>query len=62
MLKDILEGSKEVLLELFEGMRESSKELWERSMEIFEAVDVKLMGSYEEIEAFEKEKESKKSA
>jgi len=62
MLKDILEGSKEVLLELFQGMSENSKELLERSKEIFEAVDVKLMGSYEEIEAFEKAKESKKSA
>lgn len=49
MIIGIFKGVKEVVIEVVTGI-----------VEVFESVEVKLMGSYEEIEAYEKEKENKK--
>ncbi|CAA6823993.1 MAG: Unknown protein [uncultured Sulfurovum sp.] len=57
MIKDILDGAKEVVLELSAGMTESCKEISRKSNTLFADIEVKLMGTYEEIEAYEKAKE-----
>ncbi|CAA6812888.1 MAG: Unknown protein [uncultured Sulfurovum sp.] len=58
MIKDILDGTKEVAGELSRGMIESCKEISIKSNILFADIEVKLMGSYEEIEAYEKAKAS----
>ena len=57
MIKDILDGIKEVVVEVSSGMLESYQTISAQASKIFDDVNVKLMGSYEEIEAFEKAKE-----
>ena len=57
MIKDIVEGVKEVVVELGTGMAESCKIAYGESCNFYADLDVKLMGSYEEIEAYEKAKE-----
>lgn len=56
MIKDILSGVKDVVVELGSGMTETCKTLSSQANEVFNDIDVKLMGSYEEIEAYEKAK------
>ncbi|CAA6810204.1 MAG: Unknown protein [uncultured Sulfurovum sp.] len=53
MIKNIFEGTKEVLTELTSGMTEVCQDI---SVKI-EGFEVRLMGTYEEIEAYEKSKE-----
>ena len=62
MIKDILEGIKEVVVEIGTGMVDSCQTISVKANEVFNDIDVKLMGSYEEIEAYEKAKESRKLA
>ena len=57
MIKSILDGVKEVVVELGTGMAESCKIAYGQSCNVYADLDVKLMGSYEEIEAYEKAKE-----
>lgn len=61
MIKDIVDGTKEVVLELRDGMKESYEDISVRANKIFTAIEVKLMGSYEELEAYEKAKEAEKT-
>ncbi|CAA6814276.1 MAG: Unknown protein [uncultured Sulfurovum sp.] len=56
MIKDILDGTKEVLVELTTGMVETCKELSLQSTTLCDDIEVKLMGTYQEIEAYEKAK------
>ena len=58
MMKDILESVKSVMVELGSGMAESCKVVYGESCNFYADVDAKLMGSYEEIETFEKSKEA----
>ena len=58
MIKDILDGVKEVVVELGSGMAESCKIAYGESCNFYADLDAKLMGSYEEIEAYEKAKEA----
>ena len=58
MMKDILDGVKKVVVELGTGMAEGCKVAYAKSCTFCADVDVKLMGSYEEIEAYEKAKEA----
>ncbi len=60
MIKDILDGVKEVVVEVSTGMAESCQTISVQANKIFADLNVKLMGSYEEIEAFEKAKEAQK--
>ncbi len=60
MIKNLLDGVKEIIVELTQGVFNAGKELSSEVSEIFQDIRVKLMGSYEEIEAFEKSKEAKK--
>ena len=57
MIKDILDGVKEVVVELGTGMAESCKIAYAESCNFYADLDAKFMGSYEEIEAYEKAKE-----
>lgn len=57
-MKDILEGVKEVILELSSGMKESCQVVCQESSELYKDLNVKLMGSYDEIEEHEKSKET----
>jgi len=57
-MKDILEGVKEVILELSSGMKESCQVVFQESSELYKDLNVKLMGSYDEIEEHEKSKET----
>jgi len=57
-MKDILEGIKEVVLELSSGMKESCQVVFQESSELYKDLNVKLMGSYDEIEEHEKSKET----
>ena len=59
MIKDILEGVKEVVVEISTGMAESCKTIFAESYEFYNNLNIKLMGSYEEIGAYEKAKEAK---
>ena len=59
MIKDILNGVKEVVVEISTGMAESCKTVFGESYEFYNDLNVKLMGSYEEIGTYEKEKEAK---
>lgn len=56
------EASKIELKELLSKGEDGSLSIVSKMNEFFDGLNVKLMGSYEEIEAYEKEKESKKSA
>ena len=58
MMKDILDGVKKVVVELGTGMAEGCKVAYAKSCIFYADLDVKLMGSYEEIEAYEKAKEA----
>jgi hypothetical protein len=58
MIKDILDGVKEVVVELSTGMAESCKIAFVESSKVYADINAKLMGSYEEIDAFEKTKET----
>jgi hypothetical protein len=58
MIKDILDGVKEVVFEIGTGMAESCQTISVSANKIYDDINVKLMGSYEEIDAFEKAKES----
>ncbi|HIP52267.1 MAG TPA: hypothetical protein EYG94_09295 [Campylobacterales bacterium] len=60
MIKDVLDGIKEVVIEVSIGMKESFSELSSESKILFSDLEVKLMGSYEEIEAHEKAKATEK--
>ena len=53
MIKDILEGIIEVVVEIGTDMLETCQTL-------LNDIDAKLMGSYEEIEAYEKAKKLNK--
>jgi len=55
-----LDGIKEVVIEVSIGMKESFSELSSESKILFSDLEVKLMGSYEEIEAHEKAKATEK--
>jgi hypothetical protein len=59
MIKDILTGTKDVIVELSSGMRETCGTLSTDINSCLDDLNVKLMGSYQEIEAYEKEKASK---
>ncbi|HHD82214.1 MAG TPA: hypothetical protein ENK94_03380 [Campylobacterales bacterium] len=56
MIKDILAGVKEVVVELSSGMKESCGSLTTEINSCLDDLNVKMMGSYEEIEAHETEK------
>jgi len=60
MIKDILNGVKEVVVEISTGMAESCKTIFGESYRFYDNLNVKLMGSYEEIEAYEKAKKLNK--
>jgi hypothetical protein len=60
MIKDVLDGIKEVLVEVSTGMIESYKEVSTEATKVFGELEVKLMGSYEDLEALSKVKETVK--
>jgi hypothetical protein len=62
MIKDILMGTKDVIVELSCGMKESCSTLSTDINSCLDDLNVKMMGSYQEIEAYEKEKASKEEA
>jgi len=68
MIKEIVTGTKDILVELGSGMKESCGTLSTDINNCLDDLNVKLMGSYQEIAAHEKEKalklesESQKSA
>jgi hypothetical protein len=58
VVENIVDGIKEVVREVSAGMVKSSQVIFVKISEIYTDIDVKLMGSYEEIEAYEKAKEA----
>ena len=58
-MNDILDGVKAVVFDIGSGMAESCKRVFTESYEFYNDVNVKLMGSYEEIGSYEKDKEAK---
>ena len=58
MKKDILDDVKKVVVEWGTGMAKGCKVAYAKGCTFCADVDVKLMGSYEEIEAYEKAKEA----
>ena len=59
MIKAIITGVKEVVLEIATGMKEAYQEMISPLKKGSAKLQVKLMGSYEELEALEKEKVAK---
>jgi len=68
MIKDILAGTKEVVVELSSGLKENCLSLSTQVNSCLDEMNLKMMGSYEEIEAYEEakakalEEKSEKSA
>jgi hypothetical protein len=68
MIKDILSGTKEVIVEVSCGMKEGCESLSSQINTCLDDLNIKMMGSYQELEAYEKAKaeksttESEKSA
>lgn len=60
MMKDILDGVKDVVVELGTGMAETCQTISEKANTMFSDIEVKLMGSYDDIEAYDKAQETKK--
>ena len=60
MIKDILNGMKDVVVEVGTGMLESYNEISTEARKTFAKLEVKLMGSYEDLEALSKVKETVK--
>lgn len=56
MIKDILTGAKDVIVELSNGMKETCGSLSTDINSCLDDLNVKLMGSYQEIEAHEQAK------
>lgn len=56
MIQEILTGTKEVIVELSCGMKENCSTLYTDINTCLDDLNVKMMGSYQEIEAHEKQK------
>jgi len=56
MIGKIVSGTLEVVVAIVGGILKYSVELFKNSDEIFEELNTKLMGSYEEIEKLEAKK------